>query len=58
MLDQWLDSYVQGGCDLRICDNTRNSPLRLAAGCGFLDAVVKLVELGGDLNSESVAPFR
>ena len=50
--------YVQGGCDLCIRDNTQNSPLRLAAGCGFLDAVVKLVELGGDVNSKSLAPFR
>ena len=28
-----------------------NTPLHLAAGCGFLDTIVKLVELGADVNA-------
>ena len=35
---------LQGGCDIHSRDSTLNPLLRLAAGCGSLDAVAKLVD--------------
>ena len=46
---------LQAGCSVHSRDNAQNTPLHLAAGCGFLDAVVKLVELGADLNARDMS---
>ncbi|GMH39508.1 hypothetical protein BSKO_07406 [Bryopsis sp. KO-2023] len=48
-------AHSKAGCDVHTRDNAQNTPLHLAAGCGFLEAVMKLVELGGDLNSRDMS---
>lgn len=36
-------------------DNALNTPLHLAAACGFLDSVLTLVQLGGSLNCRDMS---
>ena len=48
-------SVLHGGCDIHSPDNAQNYLLHLAAGCGFLNAVVRLVELGADLNCRDMS---
>ena len=51
----YMSSLLQGGCDRHSRDNAQISQLHLTTGCGFLDAVVKLVELGADPNCRGMS---
>lgn len=46
-----LGQLVAAGCPVDVRDNAANTPLHLAAGCGFLDTVSALAELGADVNA-------
>ena len=52
-LKHWL--CFQAGCSVHSRDNAKNTPLHLAAGCGFLETVVKLVELGADVDARDMS---
>lgn len=51
----WHCLFFQAGCSVHSRDNAKNTPLHLAAGCGFLNAVVKLVQHGADLDARDMS---
>lgn len=55
IFDHVLLFGLQAGNNVEPLDNARNTPLHLAAGCGFLDAVLVLVQLGGNLDCRDMS---
>lgn len=45
---------MKAGCPVDARDNASNTPLHLAAGCGFKDTVAKLVAMGADVNARDI----
>lgn len=54
MFSTHTQALVQAGCPVDARDNASNTPLHLAAGCGFKDTVAKLVAMGADVNARDI----